>query len=59
MQVDVNNNVKPIKQYNKEANMKIKTLLAVAMMSLLASASSIDAYDFTMNLKIPRVYDNT
>lgn len=39
--------------------MKIRTLLVTTMMSLLASAGSIDAYDFTMNLKIPRVYDNT
>lgn len=34
------------------------TMLLAAVMSMQASAQVVDTYKFTMNLKVPRIYDN-
>ena len=37
---------------------KAITMLLAAVMSIQASAQVVDTYKFTMNLKVPRIYDN-
>ena len=37
---------------------KAITMLLAAVMSITATAQIVDTYRFTMNLKVPRIYDN-
>ena len=37
---------------------KAITMLLAAVMSITATAQIVDTYKFTMNLKVPRIYDN-